>query len=170
MMPLGMASIGDVNVIQKITGRDEVRQHLAELGFVVGETVTVVNELGGNMILAAQSVGVGSCCLGGLCRFLNAPEGAELLRRLADTVAGVAAWAGGRVCVTLDSSMQYLSPGRGKQITCTATPKKQGRTILVYDAALTDETGKLVAIGTYTFFVTQRQVEDTALACGGTAG
>ena len=34
------------------------------------------------MILAAQSVGVGSCCLGGLCRFLNAPEGAELLRRL----------------------------------------------------------------------------------------
>ena len=89
---------------------------------------------------------------------------------LADTVAGVAAWAGGRVCVTLDSSMQYLSPGRGKQITCTATPKKQGRTILVYDAALTDETGKLVAIGTYTFFVTQRQVEDTALAGGGTAG
>ena len=38
------------------------------------------------------------------------------------------------------------------------------------DAALTDETGKLVAIGTYTFFVTQRQVEDTALAGGGTAG
>ena len=35
--------------------------------------------LGGNMILAAQSVGVGSCCLGGLCRFLNVPEGAELL-------------------------------------------------------------------------------------------
>ena len=30
--------------------------------------------------------------------------------------------------------------------------------------------GKLVAIGTYTFFVTQRQVEDTALAGGGTAG
>ncbi|MCI6377055.1 MAG: ferrous iron transport protein A [Clostridiales bacterium] len=54
MMPLGMASIGDVNVIQKITGRDEVRQHLAELGFVVGETVTVVNELGGNMILSVK--------------------------------------------------------------------------------------------------------------------
>lgn len=54
MMPLGMASIGDVNVIQKITGRDEVRQHLAELGFVVGESVTVVNELGGNMILSVK--------------------------------------------------------------------------------------------------------------------
>ena len=40
--------------IQKITGRDEVRQHLAELGFVVGEAVTVVNVLGGNLILQVK--------------------------------------------------------------------------------------------------------------------
>ena len=53
-MPLGMASVGDTNIIRKITGRDDVRQHLAELGFVVGETVTVVNELGGNMILSIK--------------------------------------------------------------------------------------------------------------------
>ena len=53
-MPLGMASVGDKNIIRKITGRDDVRQHLAELGFVVGETVTVVNELGGNMILSIK--------------------------------------------------------------------------------------------------------------------
>jgi ferrous iron transport protein A len=54
MMPLGMASVGDVNIIRKITGRDEVRQHLAELGFVVGEEVTVVSETGGNMILSIK--------------------------------------------------------------------------------------------------------------------
>ncbi len=36
MMPLGMANVGDVNIIKRITGRDDVRQHLAELGFVVG--------------------------------------------------------------------------------------------------------------------------------------
>ncbi len=30
MMPLGMANVGDVNIIKKITGRDDVRQHLAE--------------------------------------------------------------------------------------------------------------------------------------------
>lgn len=54
MMPLGMASVGETGSIQKITGRDEVRQHLAELGFVVGERVTVVSELGGNMILAVK--------------------------------------------------------------------------------------------------------------------
>ena len=50
-MPLGMSSVGDVNIIKKISGRDEVRQHLAEMGFVVGAEVTVVSELGGNLIL-----------------------------------------------------------------------------------------------------------------------
>ncbi len=54
MMPLGMAGVGDVNTIRKITGRDEVRQHLAELGFVVGERVTVVSSLGGNLILSVK--------------------------------------------------------------------------------------------------------------------
>ena len=51
MMPLGMASVGDVNIIKKINERDDVRQHLAEPGFVVGTEVTVVSELGGNLIL-----------------------------------------------------------------------------------------------------------------------
>ena len=51
MMPLGMANVGDVNVIKRITGRDEVRQHLAELGFVVGAEIKVVSDLGGNLIL-----------------------------------------------------------------------------------------------------------------------
>ena len=50
-MPLGMASVGDTNIIKRSTGQDEVKQHLSELGFVVGAEVTVVNELGGNLIL-----------------------------------------------------------------------------------------------------------------------
>jgi ferrous iron transport protein A len=49
-----MAKPGEVNYICKITGKDEVRQHLAELGFVVGERVTVVSEIGGNMILSIK--------------------------------------------------------------------------------------------------------------------
>ena len=53
-MPLTMAKVGDTLTIWKITGRDEVRQHLAELGFVVGEVVTVVNVLGGNLILQVK--------------------------------------------------------------------------------------------------------------------
>lgn len=50
-MPLTFASVGETVTIRKITGKDEVRQHLAELGFVVGETVTVVSSIGGNLIL-----------------------------------------------------------------------------------------------------------------------
>ena len=53
-MPLTMARTGDTNIIRKITGKDDVRQHLAELGFVVGERVTVVSDAGGNMILCVK--------------------------------------------------------------------------------------------------------------------
>ena len=38
--------------------------------------------LGGNMILAAQSMGIGSCCLGGPVRFLKSPEAADYLKKL----------------------------------------------------------------------------------------
>ena len=54
MMPLAMADAGANYTIQKITGRGEVRQHLAELGFVVGEPVRIVNELAGNLILSVK--------------------------------------------------------------------------------------------------------------------
>ena len=54
MMPLTMARPGETAVIRKITGRDEVRQHLAELGFVVDESVTVISEMAGNLILQVK--------------------------------------------------------------------------------------------------------------------
>ena len=54
MMPLTMARPGETVVIRKITGRDEIRQHLAELGFVVDESVTVISEMAGNLILQVK--------------------------------------------------------------------------------------------------------------------
>ena len=54
MMPLTMARPGETVTIRKTTGRDEVRQHLAELGFVVDSDVTVVSEIGGNLILQVK--------------------------------------------------------------------------------------------------------------------
>ena len=54
MMPLTMAKSGETVVILKITGKDEIRQHLAELGFVVDSSVTVVNEIAGNLILQVK--------------------------------------------------------------------------------------------------------------------
>ena len=49
-----MAKTGEMVVIKKITGDDKVRQHLAELGFVVDEEITVVNEVSGNLILKVK--------------------------------------------------------------------------------------------------------------------
>ena len=54
MLPLSMAGEGTTQTIAKITGKDEVRRHLAELGLVVGEEVTVMNSLGGNLILQVK--------------------------------------------------------------------------------------------------------------------
>ena len=54
MMPLTMSKTGETVTIRKITGKDEVRQHLAELGFVVDSDVTVVSEIAGNLILQVK--------------------------------------------------------------------------------------------------------------------
>ena len=51
MMPLTLARPGEVNTIKKISGRDNVRHHLEDLGFVVGEHVTVVSVISGDVIL-----------------------------------------------------------------------------------------------------------------------
>ena len=54
MMPLTMAKAGDTVTIRKITGKDEVRLHLAELGFVVDSQVTIVYEIAGNLIVQVK--------------------------------------------------------------------------------------------------------------------
>ena len=51
MMPLTLADAGEENIIRKIGGKQEVKAHLENLGFVVGGTVTVVNAIGGYVIV-----------------------------------------------------------------------------------------------------------------------
>ena len=55
MIPLTAARAGETVNIKKITGRDELRRHLAELGFVVDDDVTVVNEMAGNLIVQVKN-------------------------------------------------------------------------------------------------------------------
>lgn len=50
-MPLTMAPSGSEHTVRKISGKDETRRFLASLGFVEGEHVRVVSELGGNLIV-----------------------------------------------------------------------------------------------------------------------
>ncbi len=54
MMPLTMLSVGESETIKRITGKDETRKFLANLGFVEGEKVTVVSTLNGNLILGVK--------------------------------------------------------------------------------------------------------------------
>lgn len=50
-MPLALASVGEANIIRKISGNPDVKRHLENLGFVVGGQVTVINALGENVIV-----------------------------------------------------------------------------------------------------------------------
>mgnify|MGYP002509580793 FL=1 len=51
MMPLTLAEVGEENIIRKVGGKQEVKAHLENLGFVVGGAVTVVSAIGGNVIV-----------------------------------------------------------------------------------------------------------------------
>lgn len=50
-MPLTFAVVGEENIIKKIGGKQEVKAHLENLGFVVGGAVTVISTIGGNIIV-----------------------------------------------------------------------------------------------------------------------
>lgn len=50
-MPLTFAEVGEEKMIKKIGGKPETRKFLENLGFVVGGFVTIVSEIGGNVIV-----------------------------------------------------------------------------------------------------------------------
>ncbi len=54
MLPLSLSEKGEEQIIRKIGGTPEVKQHLENLGFNVGGTVTVINTLGGNVIVKVK--------------------------------------------------------------------------------------------------------------------
>ncbi len=51
MMPLNLADPGKEEIIKRIGGTPEVKQHLENLGFVVGGSATVVSSINGNIIV-----------------------------------------------------------------------------------------------------------------------
>ena len=50
-MPLIMAKPGEVNIIKNVGGKEETKQFLNNLGFVVGAEIIVISELNGNLIV-----------------------------------------------------------------------------------------------------------------------
>ena len=53
-MPLTVAKAGEENFIKKVGGKAEVRQFLENLGFIAGSSVTVITEIGGNLIVSVK--------------------------------------------------------------------------------------------------------------------
>lgn len=54
MMPVTMADSGESVLVKRISGRDDIRRHLNELGLVEGDTVTVIQNNRGNVILQVK--------------------------------------------------------------------------------------------------------------------
>ncbi len=72
---------------------------------------------------------------------------------LADTVAGGFVLMNGGNCVTSHASFDYFRPACGPAITCRVTPKKMGRGLCIVAVELTDVASKVVAAGTFTFYM-----------------
>ena len=52
------AAVGETHIIKKIGGSPEVKKHLENLGFVVGGAVTIINTVGGNLIVNVKEARV----------------------------------------------------------------------------------------------------------------
>ena len=53
-MPLTLVGIGKPACIKRILGKDDTQRFLGSLGFVAGQSVTIVAETGGNLILSVK--------------------------------------------------------------------------------------------------------------------
>lgn len=57
-MPIYMAQIGEEYLVKKISGMEETKHHLKNLGFVVGAQVSVVSFMCGNVIVQVKDARV----------------------------------------------------------------------------------------------------------------
>lgn len=107
----------------------------------------LVTEVGDHWCRGELTVGPGSLNPRGIVH-------GGCLCTLMDTVAGVAACTGGQACVTLNCALNYLRPASDtEKVYCDTRLIKSGRTVVVMEAILTDDRGKEIASGTYTFFL-----------------
>ena len=53
-MPLSMVKTGEEHSIKKVGGKEELRQFLANLGFIPGSCVSIISEISGNVIVSIK--------------------------------------------------------------------------------------------------------------------
>lgn len=73
---------------------------------------------------------------------------------LADTVAGYTAMSLGTVVTTLNASFNYLRPAINTEyVYCKGEVVKSGKTVIVVRTLLSDDSGRLIADGSFSCFV-----------------
>jgi ferrous iron transport protein A len=60
MMPLTLAETGEEQIIRKVGGSQELKQHLGDMGVVPGGSITVVSTIGGNVIVRIKESRIAS--------------------------------------------------------------------------------------------------------------
>lgn len=58
MMPLTFVNAGEKVSVKKVGGKDDTKRFLGSLGFVEGETVTIISDNGGNLIVNVKNTRV----------------------------------------------------------------------------------------------------------------
>ncbi len=58
-LPLSMVSEGQTVTVARVRGSQELRQHLAELGFVQGASVKVVSRVNGDVLVSVKGATFG---------------------------------------------------------------------------------------------------------------
>lgn len=79
---------------------------------------------------------------------------------LADTATGSAMASHGYYAVTVSASYNYFRSGKaGDVITAEAREVKGGKTLCVFDVALTDQDGRLVGNGSFTYYNLGKEIQ-----------
>lgn len=76
------------------------------------------------------------------------------LYSLADIISGCAALTYDKNAYTVSGNMNYLRPAMDAEyVYCEVEKLRQGKQLAVYDVKLTNDTGKVLETGTFTFFI-----------------
>ena len=54
MMPLTLANIGEETMVRRGGGSPEMKKHLEDMGFAVGQSVTIVSTIARNLIVKVK--------------------------------------------------------------------------------------------------------------------
>ena len=83
---------------------------------------------------------------------LGVPHGGLYLT-LADNACGFAIGAGGSAAVTINSTFNFMRGAKvGDHLSAEAFEVKSGKSVLVYETKITDQSGNLLCTGTFTFY------------------